>query len=82
MTRHTLKTWPEYFQKVVDNKKKAELRLNDRNFQIGDKMLLQEYNPEIKDYTGRELLVRITDMTEGTGHLISGHVMLSFEIVR
>lgn len=45
-------------------------------------MLLQEYDPESKDYTGRELLVRITDMTEGTGHLIPGHVMLSFEVVK
>lgn len=79
MKIHSLKIWPQYFQKIIDKKKTAELRFNDRNYQIEDLLFLQEYNNEKKEYTGRETYVKITDITEGTNHLISGNVMLSFK---
>lgn len=81
MKTHSLKTWPQYFQKIIDKKKTAELRFNDRNYQIGDLLFLQEYDNEKKEYTGREIYVKITDITEGTNHLFKGNVMLSFEVL-
>ena len=48
MTHH-LKTKPEYFQAVIDGKKPFEIRYNDRNFQIDDKVILEEYK-------GKELI--------------------------
>ena len=49
------KIWPEYFQEVFDGKKTFELRLNDFDIAEGDILVLKEWNPETKNYTGREL---------------------------
>ena len=49
------KIWPEYFQQVIDNKKTFEIRLNDFEIEEGDVLVLKEWNPEIKSYTGREV---------------------------
>ena len=62
--RHELKTWPEYYQAVLDKKKTFEIRKNDRNFQVGDHLCLQEWNPETKDYTGRWLIREVTYITD------------------
>lgn len=45
MSTHHLKTWPEHFQAVKSGDKKAELRVNDRSFQVGDTLILEEYEP-------------------------------------
>jgi len=42
---HNLKCWPEYFVNVALGLKPFELRYNDRNFQSGDYIRLQEFNP-------------------------------------
>lgn len=49
------KCWPEYFQKIFEGKKTFELRLNDFDIEEGDVLILKEWNPKTKDYTGREL---------------------------
>lgn len=54
MTHH-LKTKPEYFQAVINGKKPFEIRNNDRNFQTGDKVILEEY-------LGKEIIPQCTDI--------------------
>lgn len=49
------KVWPEYFQKIVDGKKTFELRLNNFDISEGDTLVLKEWDPATKDYTGRIL---------------------------
>jgi len=49
------KIWPEYFQEILIGKKTFELRLNDFDINEGDILILKEWNPKTKDYTGREL---------------------------
>lgn len=49
------KIWPEYFQAILDGRKTYELRLGDFEIQEGDSLILKEWNPETKDYTGRAL---------------------------
>lgn len=49
------KVWPEYFKQIVDGKKTFELRLNDFDISEGDTIVLNEWDPETKDYTGRTL---------------------------
>ena len=49
------KIWPEYFQKVLDSKKTFELRLNDFEINEEDTLVLKEWDPNTKEYTGREV---------------------------
>ncbi len=49
------KVWPEYFQQIVDGKKTFELRLNDFDISEGDTLVLNEWDPTTKDFTGRTL---------------------------
>jgi len=51
----TKKAWPELFQAVLDGNKKFDLRLADVDIKEGDILLLEEYNPETKEYTGRKI---------------------------
>lgn len=60
---HQLKILPEYFQAVIEGRKKAELRTNDRDFKIGDYLLLTEWDSGADEYTGRKIVVEISDIT-------------------
>ena len=64
MTTHKLKTWPIFFDAVETGHKRFEIRNNDRQFQIGDLVILQEYDPEDKLLTGLEWSGEITYITE------------------
>jgi len=54
------KVWPEYFQKIVDGTKKYELRLADFDVKEGDVLVLKEWDPNTKEYTGREVTKNVT----------------------
>ena len=41
--QHRLKTLTKYFDAVCDGKKTFEVRKDDRDFQIGDTLVLEEY---------------------------------------
>lgn len=59
MRRIEKKTWPELFQDVLDGKKNFNLRLNDFDCEVGDILVFKEYDPNTKEYTGREIEKRI-----------------------
>lgn len=63
MATHELKTHPEPFSRVRSGIKKAELRFDDRDFLIGDTLLLREWKPRAKRYSGRFERRKITDIT-------------------
>lgn len=49
MKVHSLKTWPDQFQAVVDGLKTFDMRRGI--FDIDDILLLREWDPEFSDYT-------------------------------
>lgn len=53
-----MKCYPDYFEAVENGTKNFECRYNDRDFQVGDELLLREYDLEI-GYTGRFLVKKI-----------------------
>ena len=67
MTTHDLKSWPEFFAPVLDGTKKFELRINDRNFNVGDTLRLREWDDRKAIYTGRSIQKRVTYILEGGG---------------
>jgi ribosomal protein S17 len=54
------KVWPEFFQKIADGDKTFEVRLADFECKEGDVLVLREWNPETKAYTGRVLEKKVT----------------------
>lgn len=54
------KIWPEYFEPVASGQKKYELRLNDFEVAEGDTSILEEWDPETKEYTGRKTEKKVT----------------------
>lgn len=50
---HHLKCWPEPFRHVLTGAKGHEVRRADRDFRLGDGVVLEEWNPLTREYTGR-----------------------------
>ncbi len=73
---HYLKTWPEPFRAVVAGIKRADFRLNDRDYHVGDTIVLEEFEPDNCGYTGKQHTVTITHIQDGFG-IPDGYVMLS-----
>jgi hypothetical protein len=63
MTHH-LKTWPEFYSKVVTGEKSFEIRRNDRSFAVGDVLILREFDPKTDQYTGQEVYRRVVYLTD------------------
>lgn len=53
------KIWPEYFELVATGQKRFELRLADFEIKEGDTLLLEEWDPKTKEYTGRKIEKRV-----------------------
>jgi len=53
------KTWPKLFKLVKSGKKKFDLRLADFKVREGDTLVLEEYNPKKKQYTGRKIQKKV-----------------------
>ncbi|TBM24384.1 DUF3850 domain-containing protein [Hafnia alvei] len=79
MKTHLLKIKPDFFSAVVNGKKTAELRKNDRDFHEGQVLILREW---IRGkYTGMTVTVRITHITPCKGFINdeTNWVVLSFK---
>lgn len=77
---HELKIYPKYFEKVLDGTKTFEARKNDRGFQVGDTVILKEFD-NIK-YSGREIQVEITYILDDTFDGVpKGYVIFAFRKV-
>lgn len=55
---HDLNIRPEYLEAVKSGKKKFEIRRNDRNYGVGDTLILREWDGE--NYTGSGTVVKVT----------------------
>lgn len=70
---HRLKTWPEFFVALLSGAKTFEIRTNERDFRVGDVLILVEYDPETAQFSGRELrrvITYITDWEQVHGHVV------------
>lgn len=52
---HKTKCWPEFFRAIWRRQKRFELRRNDRNYKVGDWLLIEEFEPSSINggYTGK-----------------------------
>lgn len=74
---HVVKCKKTYFEQAVKGTKKFEVRKNDRNYQPGDIIIMQEIeddNGPAVCYTGRFVLCKIGYMLEDFEGLTPGFV--------
>ena len=60
MKRIEKKTWPILFEKVLNGEKNFDLRIAEFECEVGDVLVLREWDPDTKDYTGRQLEKTVT----------------------
>lgn len=78
MKVHNLKIKPQYFKDVVSGDKTFEVRKNDRDFKVGDVILLGEY--ENGRYTGITAYVKITYILDNPEYCKEGYVILGIKL--
>lgn len=77
---HRLKCWPGPFAGLWTEEKKHEVRANDRDYRVGDILVLLEWHPFDKVFTGRGVSRRVTWMSKGPDWgLPAGVVVMSLE---
>lgn len=85
---YEVKSWPWLFEPMIAGTKKHDMRdKRDRPYNVGDRMLLREYDPRTGRYTGREALAIITYITDNvtpcamsSSALDNNHAILSVDI--
>lgn len=81
----SLKVWPEHFEAVRSGAKKFEIRRADRDYRVGQTLVLREWAPEERDFTGRHIRVEVTHLLPGSVHrrdlmgIRPGYVALSIQ---
>ncbi|WP_208950140.1 DUF3850 domain-containing protein [Rahnella sp. ChDrAdgB13] len=58
---HELKIAPEFFKAIICGQKKSEIRINNRDFDVNDRLILKEWDND--KYTGWQHEVVITHIT-------------------
>src|SRR5262245_36596847 len=89
MAEHMLKTWSNVFAAVKDGRKRFEWRRDDRGFEVGDVLLVREWDPHAKDFVDiggfdepfrpNELPVRVTYIARGNFGIPPGYCVMSIE---
>lgn len=78
MKIHYLKTVQPYFNEVKNGTKTFEHRRNDRDFKVGDRVHLQEYDMLHNSFSGEEVVVTITYVLTDRVGLDSDFCIFSF----
>lgn len=64
MKTHEVKSWSHFFKAIAAGDKAHDLRKNDRDYHVGDHMILHDYDNIRGRYTGKKIKVEITYITD------------------
>lgn len=73
---HKLKILPEFYNAIKLGIKTFEERVDDRGYEVGDTLTLQEYLPNKQKYTGEELVLLVPYLLRSP-YARDGHVIMS-----
>jgi len=77
-----LKIQNPYFNAVVDGKKKCEVRREDvRTYNVGEVLVLRQWDEKRKRFTGKYARVKITHILRDLAYVLPNHVVLSFDLL-
>jgi len=75
MQIHHAKIHPQFFSAVKSGEKPFEIRYDDRGYQKGDQLVLEEWDPDRNDYTGGSLtryITYVTSFRQTPGYVVLG----------
>lgn len=85
---HELKSWKPFFRAIVAGHRSHELRRADRDFSVGDVLLLREYDSGTSTYSGQECRALVTSITSSahpcamsTEALAPGFCIMSIRLI-
>ena len=80
MKTHDIKIQKEYFDLILSVEKEYELRKNDRDYKIGDIVILREIGSKEVE-TGRYFITEIAHVLKEFEGLIAGYCIFTFIII-
>lgn len=78
---HFIKCIQPFFDDVHRLAKRFEIRENDRNYRDGDNIILREYDPETKKYSGKVMIAVIDYFIKGTVCLKEGYCAFGIVVI-
>jgi len=81
MTIHHLKTWPEFYGDTVRGDKPFDIRKDDRDFKVGDTLILEEFDPTKGKYTGHSQAFIVTYCLRKEPWVPKGYVAMGIKWV-
>jgi Domain of unknown function (DUF3850) len=80
---HEVKCWPEFYGRLLAERKTAELRRDDRDprYEVGDLLWEREWSPD-GGYTGNSHFQWITDVFRDDPLIPPGYCLLSVRRVK
>lgn len=64
---HELKIWPQFFIDAKSGAKPFEVRKDDRDYAVGDRLVLREWSPATQSFTGPWVRVLVTYLMRSHG---------------
>ena len=81
-----MKSLTTHFRGIRSGAKKFEIRRDDREgkFQIGDELLMREFDQDRQDYTGDSVTVEVTYIMRGkpTNPIAVGYCVMAIKLKR
>lgn len=79
---HHLKIGIEYFNDVKNGNKPFEVRRNDRDYEVGDTLILNDFNPSTETYSGDWIPKLITYKLDDPRFVKEGYVILGLQDIK
>jgi 1-acyl-sn-glycerol-3-phosphate acyltransferase len=77
--KHELKVWPKFFKPLWKGTKNFEVRRNDRNYQVGDMLVLLEWDVVKDEWTGSGICKRVTYILDEPAFVKEGYVIMGLD---
>lgn len=79
---HYLKTWKPFFQDVKSGMKQFEVRKNDRDYQVGDTLILNEVDQNTEKHTGDWVAKSVVYKLDDTRFVKEGFIILGLQDIK
>lgn len=79
---HNLKIWTQFFTDVKSGAKPFEVRKNDRDYEVGDTLILDEFDPNTEKYTGAWIPKLVTYKLDDPRFVKEGFVILGLQDIK